>query len=131
MSLNGSLCRIPAERAISFLARPLRLGYLVGCDGKLSGCNVPRSWRGQIKQRLVVHPDMSGLYGTVPIKKVNLEDGRVDFMMVMEFGDQTFEMNFDGKLAESKLTGEMTTSQGTQKIKGTKVIRPSRRRRTM
>ena len=91
---------------------------------------VAADW-GQIKQRLVVHPDMSGLYGTVPIKKVNLEDGRVDFMMVMEFGDQTFEMNFDGKLAESKLSGEMTTSQGTQKIKGTKVIRPSRRRRAM
>lgn len=91
---------------------------------------VSADW-GEIKQRLVVNPDMSGLYGTIPIKKVNLEDGRVDFMMVVEFGDQTFEMSFAGKLDESKLTGEMTTSRGTQKIKGTKVIRPSRRRSTM
>jgi hypothetical protein len=74
---------------------------------------------------------MTGLYGTLPIKKVNLEDGRVDFMMVMEFGGQTYEMQFDGKIEESKLTGEMTTSRGTRKITGTKVVRPSRRRSTM
>lgn len=86
---------------------------------------------GTTKQRLRVNPDMSGLYGTIPVKKVNLEDGQVSFLMVVEFGDRTFEMNFEGKLAESKLTGEMTTSRGTQKITGTKVIRPSRRRSTM
>ena len=86
---------------------------------------------GTTKQRLRVNPDMTGLYGTIPVKKVNLEDGQVSFLMVVEFGDQTFEMNFAGKLAESKLTGEMKTSRGTQKITGTKVIRPSRRRSTM
>jgi hypothetical protein len=90
---------------------------------------VTAEW-GTIRQRLRVNPDMSGLYGTIPIKKVNLEEDRVDFLMVMEFGDQTFEMTFAGKLEESKLTGELTTSRGTQKIKGTKVIRPSRRRTT-
>jgi hypothetical protein len=86
---------------------------------------------GTIKQRLRVNPDMSGLYGTIPVKKVNLEDGQVNFLMVVEFGDRTFEMNFEGKLAESKLIGEMKTSRGTQKITGTKVIRPSRRRSAM
>jgi hypothetical protein len=89
------------------------------------------SERGTRKHRLRINPDMSGLYGTIPIKKINFEDGRVDFLTVMEFGDQTFEMTFDGKLAESKLTGEMTTSRGTQKITGTKVVRPSRRRSNM
>ena len=92
--------------------------------------DVTAEW-GAIKQRLRVNPDMTGLYGTIPVKKINLADGQVDFMMVMEFGDQTFEMNFDGKLDDSKLTGEMTTSRGTQKITGTKVVRPSRRRGTM
>jgi len=92
--------------------------------------DVTAEW-GTVKQRLRVNPDMSGLYGTIPVKKINLEDGRVDFLMVMEFGDQTFEMSFAGKLENSKLAGEMTTSRGTQKITGTKVIRPSRRRSTM
>jgi len=87
--------------------------------------------RGTRKQRLRVNGDMTGLYGTLPIKKVNLKDGRVDFTLVTEFGDQTYEMQFDGKIQESKLTGEMTTSRGTRKITGTKVVRPSRRRSTM
>jgi len=89
------------------------------------------SERGPRKQRLRVNPDMTGLYGTVPVKKVNVKDGKVDFLMVRQFGDQTMEMTFAGKLAESKLTGELTTSRGTRKITGTKVVRPSRRRRNM
>jgi len=86
------------------------------------------SERGMRRQRLRVNADMTGLYGTVPIKKVNLEEGSVDFMMVMEYGDQSFEMTFRGKLEDAKLTGEMTTSRGTRKITGTKVIRPTRGR---
>jgi hypothetical protein len=52
----------------------------------------------------------------------------VDFLMVMEFGDQSFEMRFNGKLEDSKLTGELTTSRGSQKITGTKVVRTGGRR---
>ncbi len=83
---------------------------------------------GQIKQRLLVNPDLSGLYGSLPVKKINFEDGKVNFTLVMEFGDQPFEMNFAGKINDGKLTGEMVTSRGTQKITGTKVVRPVRRR---
>jgi hypothetical protein len=53
------------------------------------------------------------------------------FTMTTEFGDQTYEMTFAGKLAESKLTGETTTSRGTQKITGTKVARRFGRRGSM
>lgn len=80
------------------------------------------------KQRLRVNPDMSGLYGSIPIKKVNFEEGRVDFLLVLQFGDQSFEMTFDGKLEDSKLTGEITSSRGSQEVKGTKVVRSFRRR---
>ena len=73
---------------------------------------------------------MSGLYGAVSIKKVNLEDDKVSFKAVLEFGERKFEMSFEGKLEDSKLTGELTTSRGKQKIKGTKVIRTFRRRST-
>ncbi|MFB0555532.1 MAG: hypothetical protein ACETWQ_19680 [Phycisphaerae bacterium] len=106
-------------------------------EGKLIGGSLIGTWnleatseQGTRKQRLRVNPDMSGLYGAIPIKKINLEDGKVDFLAVLEFGDQSFEIRFEGKLDDSKLTGELTTSRGSQKIKGTKVIRTFRRRST-
>jgi len=105
-------------------------------EGKLVGAPLIGTWnleiaseRGPRKQRLRVNPDMSGLYGSLPIKKVNLEDGKVSFKMVLEFGERKFEMSFEGKLAESKLTGELKTSRGSQKVTGKKVIRVSRRPR--
>ena len=86
------------------------------------------SERGPRKQRLTVKPDMSGLYGATAIKKVNLEDDKVSFKIVLEFGEQTFEMSFEGQIQDSKLTGELTSPRGTRKVTGTKVIRTFRRR---
>jgi hypothetical protein len=54
----------------------------------------------------------------------------VDFLTALKFGDQSFEIRFEGKLEDTKLTGEITTSRGSQKITGTKVIRTFRRRTT-
>jgi hypothetical protein len=88
--------------------------------------DVTAEW-GTIKQRLVVNPDMSALYGSLPIKKVELADGKLTFGMVVPFGDQEFKMDFAGKIDDTKLTGQMTTSRGTQEIKGTKVVRQRRR----
>ncbi len=109
----------------------------VPVEGTLIGAPLIGTWnldieseQGTRKQRLVVNPDMSGLYGAIALKKVDLEGDKVSFKTVMQFGDQEFEMSFQGKLAESKLTGELTTSRGTQKIKGTKVVRTFRRRNT-
>ena len=106
-------------------------------EGKLVGAPIIGTWnlevaseRGSRKQRLRVNPDMSGWYGAIPIKKINLEDGQVDFLTVLKFGDQSFEISFKGKIEETKLTGEITTSRGSQKITGTKVIRTYRRRST-
>ena len=107
-------------------------------EGKLIGGSVIGTWnlevtseqRGTRKQRLRVNPDMSGLYGAIPLKKVNLEGNQVSFKIVLEFGDQRFEMDFAGKLEDSKLTGELTSERGSQKIKGTKVVRTFRRRST-
>ena len=106
-------------------------------EGKLIGASLIGTWnlevtsdRGSRKQRLRVNPDMSGLYGAITIKKVELEGEKVSFKIVLEFGEQKFEMNFAGKIEDSKLTGEMTTDRGSQKITGTKVIRTFRRRGT-
>jgi hypothetical protein len=108
-------------------------------EGKLIGAPVIGTWNlevtseqwGSRKQRLRVNPDMSGLYGAIPIKKINLEDDKVSFMIFLEFGEQIFEINFEGKVEDSKLTGELTSSRGSQKVKGTKVVRTFRRRSTM
>ena len=115
----------------------------ITAEGKRIGAALIGNWnlevtseRGSRKQRLKVNRDMTGLYGAIPIKKVNLEDDKVNFKIVLEFGERKFEMSFEGKLAESKeskelkLTGELTTSRGKQKIKGKKVIRTFRRRST-
>jgi hypothetical protein len=104
-------------------------------EGKLIGAPVIGTWnlevtseRGSRNQRLRVNPDMSGLYGSIPIKKVSFDGDQVSFKIVRQFGDRQFEMSFAGKLEDSKLTGELSSSRGSQKIKGTKVIRTFRRR---
>jgi len=109
----------------------------ITAEGKLIGACLIGNWnlevtseRGSRKQRLKVNPDMSGMYGAIPIKKVHLEDNKVSFKAVLEFGERKYEMSFEGKMEESKLTGELTTSRGTRKVTGTKVVRTSRRRRT-
>ena len=109
----------------------------ITAEGKLIGASLIGNWnlevtseRGSRKQRLKVNRDMSGMYGAIPIKKVNLENNKVSFKIVREFGERKFEMSFEGKLEESKLTGELTTSRGSQKVTGAKIIRRSRRRRT-
>lgn len=85
--------------------------------------------RGDRKQRLRVFPDMSGLFGATPIEKVHLEDGKVTFKISQTFGDRTFELDFKGKVDDSSLTGEITTSRGTQKVEGKKAVRRFRRGR--
>ncbi|NQV33244.1 MAG: hypothetical protein HQ515_11160 [Phycisphaeraceae bacterium] len=75
------------------------------------------------KQRLVINPDLTALYGSMPVKVVKLEDGKVSFKIVMEFGQNTFEMDFAATLADSKLTGELVSSRSTQKVTGSKVVR--------
>ena len=106
-------------------------------EGKLLGGSLIGTWNleveyesGPRKQRLRVNPDMSGFYGAIPIKKINMENDQVDFLTVLKFGDQSFEIRFEGKLEDTKLTGEITTSRGSQKVTGTKVIRTFRRRST-
>ena len=107
-------------------------------EGKRIGTRLIGTWnlevtseRGSRKQRLKVNRDMSGMYGAIPIKKVHLEENKVSFETVVEFGERKFEMSFEGQLEESRLTGELTTSRGSQKVTGAKVIRRFRRRDRM
>ncbi len=75
------------------------------------------------KQRLVINPDLSALYGSMLIKAITLDGDKVSFKIVMKFGERTFEMDFAATVAESKLTGELISTNRTQKVTGTKVVR--------
>ena len=95
--------------------------------GTRVGASVIGTWnldieseRGARKQRLRVNSDMSALYGSTVIKKINLDGDKVSFKYVLTFGDQDYETSFAGKIAESKLTGEVKTSRGTSKVTGTR-----------
>ena len=72
---------------------------------------------------------MSGLFGSLPIKKVELAGDKVTFKGALEFGERKLDISFKGTVKESKLTGELTTPMGTTKVTGTKVIRRWRGRR--
>jgi len=105
-------------------------------EGRRVGTSLIGTWnldieseRGARKQRLRVNGDMSALYGSTLIKKINLDGDKVSFKYVLQFGDQEYEVSFEGNIAESKLTGEVKTSRGTSKVTGTR--RTFRRRRGM
>ena len=96
-------------------------------EGTRVGASLIGTWnldieseRGARKQRLRVNPDMSALYGSTMIKKNNLDGDKVSFEYVLQFGDQKYETSFEGKIAESKLIGELKTSRGTSKVTGTR-----------
>jgi len=100
--------------------------------GTRVGASVIGTWnldieseRGARKQRLRVNSDLSALYGSTVIKKVNLDGDKVSFKYVLTFNDQDYETSFEGTIADSKLTGEVKTSRGTSKVTGTR--RASRR----
>jgi len=109
----------------------------IAAEGKLKNASLIGTWileitsdRGTRKQRLRINPDMSALYGSITLKKVNFEDGKVGFKLVMEFGERKYESSFEGKIQDAKLTGELTSSRGTRKVTGKKVVRTFRRRST-
>jgi hypothetical protein len=103
-------------------------------EGKRIGAALIGKWelemtsdRGTFKQMLQVNPDLSGMYGPMAVKKVNLQGNQVTFQIVLEFGDRKFEINFKGELDGKKLTGEVTSSMGTQTVTGKKLPPPVRR----
>jgi hypothetical protein len=83
------------------------------------------SERGTRTSMLTIFGDMTGRYesfgGEIPIKDLKLQGDQVTFVIEMGFGDQTFKMDFKGKLDGTTLNGERTTSRGTSEFTGKKV----------
>jgi len=99
----------------------------IALEGQREGAVIVGKWdleltsdRGTRKQILQVNPDLSGLYGSSVIKKIDLEGKQVSFKFVRMFRDQESEITFKGTLSGRKLTGERTTSRGSQTVTGLK-----------
>jgi precorrin-6B methylase 2 len=99
----------------------------IAVEGQRDGAALVGKWdleltsdRGTRKQILQVNPDLSGLYGSSAIKKIDLEGNQVSFKIVRVFGDQESEITFKGTLDGNKLTGERTSSRGSQTVAGLK-----------
>lgn len=107
----------------------------IPANGKRVGAALVGKWdltmtseRGTRKQRLTVLPDLSARFGSLPIKKIGHEEGKVSFEMTLQFGDNEYEIGLEGKLKAGKLTGKLTSSQGISEVTGTK-IKPIRRKK--
>ena len=87
--------------------------------------------RGTRKQILQANPDLSGLYGSSPIGKIDLEGNQVSFKTVRMFRDQEYETTFKCTLDGKKLTGERVTSRGAQTVIGKKRSRTSTKQKTI
>jgi len=69
--------------------------------------------------------DLTGRYeffdSEIPMKNIKLEGDKVTFTIEMGFGDQTFQLDFKGKLDGKNLKGQMTSDRGTSEITGKKL----------
>ena len=108
----------------------------IAIEGRRDGGALIGKWdleltseRGTRKQILQVNPDLSGLYGSIAIKKIDLEGKQVSFKIIRTFRGQKSEINFKGTLSGRKLTGERVTSRGSQTVTGLKRSRmPAKRK---
>jgi len=75
--------------------------------------------------RMMVDGDLTGTYeffgGELPMKDLKLEGDQLTFKVEMGFGDQTFQMDFKGKLDGKTLKGQMNSERGTSEVTGKKI----------
>lgn len=109
----------------------------ITAEGKRVGAALVGQWdlevtsdSGSRKQLLRVNPDLSGIFGPIAVKKIDISNDEVAFKTVLEFGEQEFEISFKGKLDGRKLTGELTSSRGTRKVTGRKIRRTPAKQRS-
>lgn len=73
-----------------------------------------------------IYGDLTGRYeffgGEIPMKDIKLEGDQVTFSIEMGFRDETFQIDFKGKLDGATLTGQLTSPRGTSDVTGKKVV---------
>jgi hypothetical protein len=101
-------------------------------DGTRAGAEIIGKWEltsvsdmGTWTIHMMIYPDLSGRYeffgGEIPMKNVKFENGQLVFVLEVGPPDQTFQLNFKGKVEGQTLKGQMTSEQGTSEITGKKL----------
>ena len=111
----------------------------ITAEGKRAGGAAIGQWeleiasdRGNRKQLLRINPDLTAMYGPLPIEKVDLDGNKVAFKISMQFGERSSEMSFAGQVEGNKMTGELTGSpRGTQTVTGAKRVQSPAKRKTV
>ena len=85
---------------------------------------------GSRKQVLRINPDLSAMYGPLPIEKIDIDGNKVAFKSSVQFGDRSFETSFAGQVKGNKITGEITSSRGTQTVTGAKRVQTPAKKKT-
>jgi hypothetical protein len=100
--------------------------------GKRIGTELIGQWeltttseRGTRTRRMRIFSDLTGRYeffgGEIPMKDIRLEGDQLTFSLEMGFGDETFQMDFKGKLDGAALKGQITSPRGTRDVTGKKL----------
>lgn len=83
------------------------------------------SERGTRTSMMTIETDLSGRYeffgGEIPMKDLKLEGDQVTFYLEVGPIDQTFKLEFKGKLDGKTLKGQMVSERGTREITGKKL----------
>jgi len=101
-------------------------------NGKRIGAALIGQWeltstsdRGTRTLMMRVESDLTGRYeffgGEIPMKDLKLEGDQVTFYIEFGAPDQTFKLDFKGKLDGKTLKGEMIGERGTSQITGKKI----------
>ncbi len=81
--------------------------------------------QGTRTSMLTVFGDLTGRYesfgGEIPFKDLKLDGNQVAFAIETGFGDQTFTIDFKGKLDGKNLKGEVTSPRGTREVTGKRI----------
>ena len=104
----------------------------IQANGKRFGADLIGNWEmtttsdfGTRTSMMTIEPDLTGYYesfgGEIPMKNLKLENGQITFKLEMGFGDQTFVMNFKGKLEGKTIKGQMESDRGTSEVTGKKI----------
>lgn len=114
----------------------------VPANGTRIGADLIGKWelatsseRGPRTSVLTVFGDLTGRYelfgSEIPFRDLKLDGGQVSFSLEVGFGDQTFTLDFKGKLEGSTLKGQVITPRGTREATGKRVeAAPSAKPRT-
>lgn len=100
----------------------------IAAEGKRVGGALVGQWEleitsdsGSRKQLLRINPDLSAMYGPIPVEKITLDNDQVAFKTKLAFGDQEYDISFAGQVKDGKkLTGQITTARGTRQVTGEK-----------